>query len=163
MIYKIPLEVVTSDGSVLYDTPGVIKRWEFDFTALFIGGGAPPEWDNNHLERSLQLKHQWECDLPFMWSNSYLNQDILEEEVKNAVDKLKLGKATGFDHLSNELLKQAFMFPVLYNLIITCFNQGFVPSEWQKSIIKPILKCPNSDPRNPMNYRAISLLSCACK
>lgn len=55
------------------------------------------------------------------------------------------------------------MFSLIYNLLLTCFKQGLVPSEWQKSIIKPIPKCPNADPRVPMNYRGISLLSCVCK
>lgn len=89
--------------------------------------------------------------------------DITDNEVKNAIDKLKVKKATGFDNLSNELLKQPVMFSLIYNLLFTCFKQGLVPSEWQKSIIKPIPKCPNADPRVPMNYRGISLLSCVCK
>ena len=34
------------------------------------------------------------------------------------------------------------------------------PSTWSEAIIVPILKTKTSDPRVPLNYRGISLLSC---
>ena len=38
-----------------------------------------------------------------------------------------------------------------------------IPSAWSEAIIIPILKSKESDPRIPLNYRGISLLSCISK
>ena len=48
----------------------------------------------------------------------------------------------------------------MYNI---CFESGLSPTKWSEAIIIPILKSSNSDPRIPMNYRGISLLSCIYK
>lgn len=42
---------------------------------------------------------------------------------------------------------------------MSCFESHIIPSVWQQAIICPILKDSNSDPRVPLNYRGISLLS----
>uniref|UniRef100_A0A3P9J295 Reverse transcriptase domain-containing protein n=1 Tax=Oryzias latipes TaxID=8090 RepID=A0A3P9J295_ORYLA len=44
------------------------------------------------------------------------------------------------------------------NFLEFCFMNGFIPSSWYKSIIKPIPKSPQADTRVPLNYRGISLL-----
>lgn len=44
-----------------------------------------------------------------------------------------------------------------------CFNNGEVPSEWRQNIIVPIPKNEGKDPRIPLNYRGISLISVCSK
>ncbi len=39
------------------------------------------------------------------------------------------------------------------------FDTGLLPSCWNKAIIKPIPKSCSKDPRVPLNYRGINLLS----
>lgn len=48
----------------------------------------------------------------------------------------------------------------LFQLIL---DTSIVPSVWRKAIICPILKDASTDPRIPMNYRGVSLLSCISK
>ena len=47
----------------------------------------------------------------------------------------------------------------MLNLFNRCLNDGIIPSSWKKSIIQPILKNKDEDPRMPSNYRGISLAS----
>ena len=44
-----------------------------------------------------------------------------------------------------------------------CFDFSVIPKPWTMSIIKPIPKSSSTDPCVPLNYRGISLLSCAAK
>ncbi len=44
-----------------------------------------------------------------------------------------------------------------------CMNNDVVPTDWTLGIINPIPKSGNNDPRVPLNYRGISLLSVAGK
>ena len=47
---------------------------------------------------------------------------------------------------------------MLYRLISFCFENGKIPDEWTEGIVKPIPKAGSKDPREPLNYRGISLL-----
>ncbi len=44
-----------------------------------------------------------------------------------------------------------------------CFDAGKIPTLWTQSVINPIPKNRTNDPRVPLNYRGISLLSCVYK
>ena len=55
------------------------------------------------------------------------------------------------------------MLNVLLKLFQLCFDSGKIPSQWQKSIINPIPKSKENDPRIPLNYRGISLMCCSAK
>ena len=43
------------------------------------------------------------------------------------------------------------------------FNTGTVPSDWNKGLMKPIPKGEGKDPRDPLSYRGITLISIQCK
>ena len=51
----------------------------------------------------------------------------------------------------------------IYLLFQLCLDTGKIPSDWYKAIIKPLTKSKENDPRIPLNYRGISLLSCCLK
>ena len=82
-----------------------------------------------------------------------LDSEITEDEVTQAIRKLKTGKAADADQLITEFLKSA-------ELVETCnviFNSGISPERWTKSNIVPLYK--KGDCENSYNYRGLSLLS----
>ena len=93
----------------------------------------------------------------------FLNKVISEEEVSEAVSKLKKGKASGIDDVSAEMLKSGgkYIGTFLTKLFNVIFERGIYPQEWSKAIIIPIYK--KGDPENVDNYRGVSLLSIISK
>ena len=61
--------------------------------------------------------------------------------------------------MPTEVLKNDTSVSFLHVLFNICFESGFVPSVWSKSIINPISKSSQSDPRDPLSYRGITLAS----
>ena len=96
--------------------------------------------------------------------NEDINMDFTYEEVKKLICKLKNGKACGIDHIRNEFLKNCPDNVV--NLIVKLFNivlnTGIMPEEWCIGMIMPLYKNKGS-PKDPDNYRGITLLSCIGK
>ena len=85
-----------------------------------------------------------------------LNKEISEEEIKRAVNKLKLGKTSGIDGIIAEMLKNGGeeVNSFLIKLFNTIFDKGIYPQVWAKAIIVPIFK--KGDTENVDNYRGIS-------
>lgn len=92
-----------------------------------------------------------------------LNKNFTTEEVKKATMRLKTRKSVEVDLLPNEILKNYKAIEILTELFQLCFDISIIPENWSKSIIKPIPKSANDDPRIPLNYRGISLISCVAK
>ena len=90
-----------------------------------------------------------------------LNAPISRKEVKASVYKAKLRKACGNDGIPAAVLRNDVCINLLHTLITRAFDMGQVPDEWMKSIINPIFK--SEDPRDPLHYRPISLISFPCK
>ncbi len=93
--------------------------------------------------------------------NAVLNKAIEIEEVRKAVGRAKTGKAMGTDNVPNEVLKNNTVIRALHAFFQLCFDSGKVL--WTQSVISPIPKNRTNDPRVPLNYRGISLLSCLYK
>ena len=164
-VKNIPMEVMLENGSSVFAIDCVLKKWETDFGSLFSGSDCSVEWDNCFLAEKVNFINTVEAKMrqDSYFGNQLLNVCITEREVKSAIGRLKLRKATGVDNLSNELLKLPCLFQILSNLFSICFECGSVPSVWYQSIIKPIPKSKDKDSRVPLNYRGISLLSCVYK
>ena len=98
--------------------------------------------------------------------NKVFNQldfKISDKEILLAIKSLKLGKATGLDQISNEMIKagqSAFIAPLckIFNLILT---SGQYPAKWTKGKILPLHK--KGDRNDPANFRGITLSSCLGK
>ena len=88
-----------------------------------------------------------------------LNLVITENEITMALSKFKNGKATGYDNIPTEVLKNKTVIKYLLSLFNKCFHSGRVPTAWQKSIINPIPKSNVITPQDPAFYRGISLTS----
>ena len=92
-----------------------------------------------------------------------LNFRITEKEVKDALRKLKLGKAVGIDNLSGEMLRCAT--PIIKTWLTSLFNiillKGIYPQQWCIGIITSLHK--NGDTHDPNNYRGLTITSCLGK
>ncbi len=86
-----------------------------------------------------------------------MNAHITHEEVRIALNHVKLCKSVGIDLVPTEVLRTGPVYPFLVKLFNMCFKYGITPSAWQKAIINPIPKSGDKDPRMPLNYRSITL------
>ena len=87
------------------------------------------------------------------------------EDVDNAVRSLKFGKASGADGITTERLRHAHPSIVLhlkqlFNLILL---HGYVPDEFGRGIIVPLLKDRHGDTGKLDNYRGITTSSVISK
>ena len=87
--------------------------------------------------------------------NKILDDEILMDELQNAIKSLKNGKAAGLDQIANEYLKHstADMQNAILNLFNGCLEHGIYP--WNTTIMNPLHKM--GDVHNPDNYRAIAI------
>jgi potassium voltage-gated channel Eag-related subfamily H protein 8 len=92
-----------------------------------------------------------------------LDGDIKETEVFTAIHKLRRGKSSGVDMISNEMLKCAgdMLRKPITHLFNTILKHGVYPKEWATNIIVPIHKGDSTD--DPNNYRGIAISSCLSK
>jgi len=89
------------------------------------------------------------------WCNRLFTRPEVEAVIKRAKDK----KSVGGDYLPYEVFKNTISHNLLFELFNVIFKTNLVPTVWLKSLIKPIPKGGDSDPREPLQYRGISLLS----
>ncbi len=160
---NIPWEVYDSDGDVCYDKGKILKKWEDDYCDLFNANTG--KYDNVFLSNVLSQKSNIERNMldPLYAQNAAINKQIEISEVRKVVNKAKLGKAYGTDCIPNDVLKNDNMIKAMHSLFQTCFDYGMIPSVWTEAIICPIPKSRTNDPRIPLNYRGLSILSCVYK
>ena len=77
--------------------------------------------------------------------------------------RAKLRKAARLDNIPAEVLRNPVCVESLHKIITFCFQSGTVPSEWNIGLIKPIPKGDGKDPRDPLSYRGITLISIPSK
>ena len=77
---------------------------------------------------------------------------------------MKNNKASGADHVVNELFKHCHIdcIHIIVDFLNIVLNTGFVPMEWCLGIIHPLYK-NNDSVTDPDTYRGITLLSCTRK
>lgn len=102
-------------------------------------------------------------DNPTYSPNETLNRNISFDEINRLVFKTKSKSASGYDGIPYGVLKSQKVIETLTRLFQLILDTSIVPSVWRKAIICPILKDASTDPRIPMNYRGVSLLSCISK
>jgi hypothetical protein len=90
---------------------------------------------------------------------------LTTNDIKCAIQKLKLGKSKGNDGLKNEHFRYAS--DRLIVLLTLCFNSmllhGFMCSDMLKTVIVPIVKDKNEDLSSVDNYRPIALTTASSK
>ena len=92
-----------------------------------------------------------------------LESEIYDDEILEAIKKLKRNKAHGEDCLLNEFFIEfkEYILPYLSDMFNRILNSGHFPDDWSKAVIIPVFK--KGDRSNPSDYRGISLISCLCK
>lgn len=113
----------------------------------------------NHFKSTLNSSRNVNIP-PDSLEKGVLDQHFNADELKKACNTLKMGKATGIDNLSNEMISCfTNVYPhitiKLFNNILD--NNQIIP-DWTVGIITPIFK--KGSKTDPNNYRGISLLSC---
>lgn len=105
-----------------------------------------------------ERSQQQEPDLDSV-TDSELDSEITETEIKNAVFSQKNNKSSGIDNLCAELFKCSYdiISPFLVKLFNRLFSNGEYPMTWAEGIIVPIFKSGNPD--EPHNYRGITLIN----
>ena len=160
---NIPEEVYDEDGNIRTDLDEVLRKWKCDYEKLY--KPTSENFDENFYREILELLRNVENRMndPLYMPNSFLNKNFSTDEIDQVIDKLKNRKAPGIDNIPNEILKCAAIKNCLLKLFQYYFDTGLLPSCWNKAIIKPIPKSRAKDPRIPLNYRGINLLSCIYK
>ncbi len=102
------------------------------------------------------------CGAPYPLSErgpSFNFPPITEQIVLRHLQRLPVHRSTADDLFTNHLLRECACFVAdslsyLYNLSVSTSN---FPSDWKKATVIPIFKLRGS-PRDPSNYRPVSLL-----
>ena len=97
--------------------------------------------------------------------NDNLNSPIRDEEILAGIKNLKNGKSpSSNDNILNEYIKSTkdLLLPVYTKLFNTVLDTGFIPDTWLEGSIIPLYK-NKGDPKDPNNYRPITILSCLGK
>ena len=93
--------------------------------------------------------------------NGPLSYDVSIKEFEYAMKVQKNGKASGYDGITHEQLKRApkEVKCRLRWIISNIFKYEIDPVQLKVNIINPLLKDSDSNIRDPINYRPISLVS----
>ncbi len=130
------------------DTNDVLDKWRNSFSELYnpvIHAHREDILDQYNMSDFIQ---SYPCNF---------DEPLTLTEFRNAISKAKSGKATCLDMIPMEVLKNESMVICLCKLYNTCYTNGNVPSCWSKALINPIPKSSTTDPRNPLQYRGITL------
>ena len=117
----------------------------------------------DHYKKLLNSKRPLDLP-PDSTKNGKLDYEITLEELDEAKNVLKKGKANGIDTICNEMI--LCFLEVFPHILLTLFNcildKNVTIEEWTIGIITAIYKNKGSR-SDPENYRGISLLSCLSK
>ena len=154
----IPWECYNDDGQVVTDVDEILHKWKQEFCNLYAPG-------TNLTEERTRFKNDIYNENRVYESSSIdedtlqINLPFLEPEIANFICKAKDGKSPGVDGVVYEVLKNQVSVTLLTKMFNLCFENLKVPGMWLQALINPIPKSSSCDPRIPLNYRGISLLS----
>ena len=159
----IPWEVKTGEDDISTDHEVVLDRWQKDFSSIYQNVSTDNfTFDEEHLQ-SISNDVNVGNEVQIGNNSASLNVPITIDEVRKAIGRAKARKARGVDDIPAEVLKNDMCIDMLHKIITIAFKKGLVPSDWQRGIIHPIPKSSSKDPRDPLNYRGITLISIPCK
>ena len=91
-----------------------------------------------------------------------MNREFEDEEIAEAIRKLRVGKAVGIDGVMNEMIKygEEDLQRCIKELLNQVWREERIPDDWKKGLIFPIFKGgPPEYASDPSRYRGITLLS----
>ncbi len=152
----IPIEVYNEDGNIETDMDKVLNKWSSEYQMLYTflpeSGTFDDQFFNEHKHNLINIEQNGHI-------LEGLNHRILLEELYKVISNSKNNKSVGIDNLPNVIFKNKRSNTLLTALFNKILDTGLSPSIWGLSIIKPIPKDSMIDPRLPLQYRGISLLS----
>ena len=112
--------------------------------------------EQNINDRNLNLNFQ-------LQSNTILDTEILQGEVRSAIKSLASNKSPGLDGLIPEIFKasEPIITPFITKLFNTVFRSNVYPRAWTESFITPIFK--KGDTNDTNNYRGVTLIKIIAK
>ena len=138
--------VQDENGNSCTTTEAQQERWRRHFSKIL---NIQSDFDMEELSRVRQRP-----------TRNEMTEVPSEEEVMNAVGKLRNGKAGGESGILPEMVKAACceeeFVNKLLDLVKDVWEKGCTPCAWRDSILVPIPK--KGDPSNCDNWRGISLL-----
>jgi hypothetical protein len=101
-----------------------------------------------------------ECHTPVC---SLLDKKFTHKEIYEGIRKLKNGKASGCDGISNEIIKSAAktIVPVICDIFNKLLELEHYPIQWAIGLILPLHK--SGEVSDPNNFRGITINSCLSK
>ena len=148
---SIPMEVELEDGSISSDKSVVMSKWLASFKSL-LNPESGSSLQNYPLDPTIQST-----------DSSELNTPITKDEVKTALHQAPSNKALGIDNIDPSYLNHNSIIDFLLSLFNHCLLKGGCPAAWKKALIFPIHKSGQSNKRDPLSYRGISLQSTVLK
>ena len=112
-----------------------------------------------YIQENIQRTKPFDStDVSRLDNNNFHIRPITLEEIKRHIKSFK-NKAPGSSKINKNILDKCPQNTLisLTNIFNACLSIGYFPSVMKKAIIKFIPK-ENKDPKNPINYRPISLL-----
>ena len=161
----IPMEVYDVEGNVVTDLEKVLYKWKDEFETLYNYQPEPGQFDDTFYNECM-LHLYTNNERNSSTDNDYfheLDEEINLAEVQRVIKNVKNNKAVGIDNLPYELFKNNKSDEVLCLLFNKFFDTSLTPSIWNLAILKPIPKNSLTDPRLPLEYRGVSLLSTVYK
>ena len=134
--------VKNKDGKVLFEKRDILERWE---------------------ECIGELNSDDRPDICTDTSSIYNIVNISEIEERETINKLPRGKSTGIDEIPAEVLQNMGRKGIGMTtwIINKCFQRGFQPEDFLKSILLQLPKVKNTE--DCAEHRMISLISHAAK
>ncbi|PIK41764.1 endonuclease-reverse transcriptase [Apostichopus japonicus] len=141
--------VKDKQGNIITDEEGKRTRWKAHFEEIL----------NRDFPTNPVVKIS--DDIPEL--ETIDTTPVTKAEVKNAIKKLKNGKAGGVDLLTPELLKADIDTTAnkLHSIICDIWDQEKIPKDWKKGLIVKLPK--KGDLNECANWRGITLLPIASK
>lgn len=117
----------------------------------------------DYFSKQFNLYGKTECSIESFSEDLVLDRDFTLNELDLVINKLSRGKSPGCDNIPNEAWKALTHEHrnILLETLNNCWNTCNFPVEWSKIVICPIFK--KGDPKEPSNYRPISLLNTGLK
>ena len=148
---KTPTKIIGTNGEVYKSNIEIANEFTNKLKKTF-----KPNISNKPILE--ELSNIWESNNNFKNKDSTRIDNITLEEIKNKINKLKLGKCPGIYHTTNKLLKTIIneVSPILQNIFNNCLKFSHFPSYYKIAKIIMIQKKPNTNKLD--EFRPISLL-----
>ena len=132
------------------------SMWQSHYIELL---GTKTSEDNSHDQRIKSELDKMEKERFF----NELDFTITQNEVLKSIEKLKNKKSPGIDGILNEMIKcgSETLAPIFTKLFNKILCNGIFPTNWSHGLISSIFK--ENDPKDPNNYRGLTLCSCFAK